>query len=137
MNDLKDVAEFASQKFAPVLPDECQVNPGVYGAELAFWLCSTLARLGVITSYPEYEDWGWYIEYSTNAGAEFALHCGNVGGSRERWQLSLRRFGRRMFGRDKPSYSEAAPLIDAVKRSLEAEVAISDLEWRYSETDAA
>lgn len=137
MNDLRDVAEFTSLRFAPVLPDECQVNPGVYGAELAFWLCSALARLSVVTSYPQFEDWGWYIDYRTDTGAEFALHCGNVGGSSERWLLSLRRFGRGMFGRNKPPYSEATPLVDAVKRSLEAEAAVSDLQWRYSETRAA
>lgn len=134
---MRDIAEFTSQKFAPVLPEECQVNPGVYGAELAFWLCSALARAGVVTSYPEYEDWGWYVEYRTDDGAEFALHCGNVGGSSERWLLSLRRFGRKMFGRDKPLYSDAAPLVDALKRLLEAEAAVSDLEWHYSETNAA
>lgn len=137
MNDLMDLAEFTSPTFAPVLPDECQVNPGVYGAELAFWLCSTLARLGVVTSYPEYEDWGWYIEYSTRDGAEFALHCGNVSGSSDRWLISLRRFGRGLFGREKPLYSEAGRLVEAVKRVLEAEPDVSDLEWYPSGTSAA
>ncbi len=30
---------FSSMRFQPVLPEECQVNPGRYGAELAFCLC--------------------------------------------------------------------------------------------------
>src|SRR5262245_29293448 len=56
MEELRDIAR--SERFSPVLPDESQVNPGVYGAELAFWLCAELAALGVITSYPVSEDWG-------------------------------------------------------------------------------
>ena len=101
MKDSLDIAEFRSARFAPVLPDDCQVNPGVYGAELAFWLCSELAQRGVITSYPESEDWGWYIEYSAESGAEFAVDCGNVGGASDQWLLCLRRFGRKLFGRNK------------------------------------
>lgn len=57
MIDFVDIAEFRSAAFAPVLPEENQVNPSVYGAELAFWLCTELAKRNVATSYPEYEDW--------------------------------------------------------------------------------
>ena len=59
MSALRDIAEFRSTKFAPVLPDDSQVNPQVYGAELAFWLCTELAKRGIVTSYPNFEDWGW------------------------------------------------------------------------------
>jgi hypothetical protein len=55
-----DIATFVSDQFVPFLPEESQVNPEVYGAELAWWLASELARRNVFTSYPEYEDWGWY-----------------------------------------------------------------------------
>src|SRR4029079_14060405 len=61
MSALRDIAEFRSTRFAPVLPDDAQVNPQVYGAELAFWLCTELAKRGVMTSYPDFEDWGWFI----------------------------------------------------------------------------
>jgi hypothetical protein len=136
MTDLVDIAEFSSAAFAPVLPDECQVNPEVYGAELAFWLCQALAKIGVATSYPQSEDWGWYIEYQNEEGSEFAIHCGNVDGSNSRWLLSLRRFGRKMFGRDKPPLSDAARLILAVESCLEAESSVTDLDWLYAEPNA-
>jgi hypothetical protein len=55
--------EFESEKFLPFLPKECQGNPGVYGFELASWLCLALARRGVVTSYPLGEDWGWLLEH--------------------------------------------------------------------------
>ena len=133
MSDLIDIVEFRSPEFAPLLPDESQVNPGVYGAELAYWLSGALARAGTTTSYPESEDWGWYVEYSTESGAEFAVHCGNIDGTDDRWLLSLRRFGRKLFGRDKPSFSEARPLVDAIQRCLESHGSITDMEWRYQE----
>lgn len=87
----RDIVRFKSEHFAPVLPEDCQVNPGVYGAELAFWLSAELARSGVATSYPNPEDWGWFIEFLPDSGSEFAVHCGNEEGVRDRWLLSLRR----------------------------------------------
>lgn len=136
MDALRDIARFRSKRFSPVLPDDSQVNPQVYGAELAFWLCTELATRGVVTSYPNSEDWGWYIEYLTPSGSEFAVHCGNVDGAKDHWLLSLRRYGRKMFGRDKPSYEEAAPFIEGI-RALLSESEVADLEWLYESKNAA
>lgn len=69
--------EFSSDKFLPVLPASCQVNPGVYGFELAWWLAQQLAGRGQITSYPVSEDWGWLIEYLDDE-AEFMIGCSNL-----------------------------------------------------------
>jgi hypothetical protein len=33
-DDLIDLVEFRTNKFAPFLPDDSQVNPGVYGREI-------------------------------------------------------------------------------------------------------
>ena len=129
MENLIDIAEFASVKFEPILPEECQVNPGVYGAELAYWLCTELAKSGIDTSYPQNEDWGWYIEFITGSGSEFAVHIGNVFGTKDRWLLSLRRYGRKMFGRKKPPISEAENLLSEIKQIIESEPSISDLKW--------
>jgi hypothetical protein len=70
--------EFSSAEFLPVLPEECQGNPGVYGFELACWLARMLARQGIITSYPLGEDWGWMIEYSNPAEVEFTIGCSSM-----------------------------------------------------------
>ena len=131
MDGLVDLAEFTADSLAPRLPESCQVNPGVYGAELASWLAFELAERSVVTSYPGQEDWGWYIDFSTEDGSEFAVHCGNIGESRERWGLQLRRFGRKLFGRDKPPFSDAAPLVDAIRAILESSPEVTSLEWRY------
>jgi hypothetical protein len=132
MRTIQEIAEFRSSRFAPVLPEECQVNPGRYGAELAFWLCTRLyEEHGIATSYPDYEDWGWLLSYTTEAGDEFALHCGNVDEAVDRWLISIRRFGRKPFGRDKPSFSCASGLIDALQRLLEEEESVTELDWRY------
>jgi hypothetical protein len=117
-----------------VLPEECQVNPDTYGAELAWWLCTRLyTERGIVTSYPNQEDWVWFLDYSTEDGAEFALHCVNVAGTTDRWLVSLRRFGRKMFGRDKPEFALADDLVRAVRELLEAEGSVTELEWRFDE----
>lgn len=127
-DELIDLVELRTNKFAPFLPDNSQVNPGVHGAELAYWLAQKLASRGLITSYPECEDWGWYIDYATSDGAEFSIHCGNVDGKDDVWLLSLQRYARRMFGRDKPSFDMASVLINAIREVLvEAEIPIQDL----------
>jgi hypothetical protein len=131
MERIRDIVEFRSELFMPVLPDECQVNPGVYGAELAFWLAGQLARQGVITSYPECEDWGWFIEFNPESGAEFAVHCGNLEGTADQWLISLRRYGRRIFGRDKPSFEDAQPLVEAIRMVIAAVVPAAQLNWLY------
>jgi hypothetical protein len=69
--------EFSSADFLPYLPEECQANPGAYGFELAHWLSMALARQGVATSYPQGEDWGWFIEY-INGEIEVAVGCSSV-----------------------------------------------------------
>jgi hypothetical protein len=130
MTDVRDIVEFTSAKFSPVLPDESQGNPGRYGAELAFWLCIELGRRGLMTSYPAFEDWGWYLEYNISSG-EFAVLCGNVDGSNDRWLLSLRRYGRKLFGRDKPPFDSAEALVTALRKFLAEESSIKDLNWLW------
>jgi hypothetical protein len=136
MDNLKDIVEFRSTDFVPFLPDDAQVNPGRYGAELAFWLSSALAKCGIVTSYPESEDWGWYIEYSMGEGSEFAVHCGNVEGSNSHWLLSLRRFPRKLFGRDKPAYAEALALIEGLKNVVYSLESASELSWVWDDAHA-
>jgi hypothetical protein len=70
--------EFSSSKFLPLLPEDCQGNPGVYGFELAWWLAQALAARGVVTSYPLGEDWGWLIEHRNPEEAEFTIGCSSM-----------------------------------------------------------
>jgi hypothetical protein len=136
MDNFKDIIEFRSTEFVPFLPEAAQVNPGRYGAELAFWLSSVLARRGIVTSYPESEDWGWYIEYSAEEGSEFAVHCGNVNGTSDRWLLSLRRFPRKMFGRDKPAFTEASTLIEGLKDVVHSLASATEITWYWDDASA-
>ena len=123
---------FTSNRFKPVLPEDSQVNPGRYGAELAFWLCVELAHAGVPTSYPNYEDWGWFIEYVTEAGDEFWLCCGNVDDEVDRWHCYLYAQGKGFLGRKSPQPEAARPLMDALRRVLDGEPSVSNIEWSHS-----
>jgi hypothetical protein len=91
----------------------------------------------VATSYPNSEDWGWFIEYLPQSGSEFAVHCGNVDGAQDQWLLSLRRHARKVFGRDKPPYEEAQPVVSGIRALLESTPDIQQLEWVYDVDDAA
>ena len=135
---IRDLATFRSVRFTPVLPEESQVNPGRYGAELAFWLCTRLYQEHQVeTSYPDYEDWGWRLSYTTEEGSEFAVHCGNIYGENDLWLISLRRYGRGFFWREKPSFSCARRLISALRGLLESEEGITELEWLWVDGDDA
>ena len=120
--------EFTSATFLPVLPEDCQVNPGAYGFELAWWLAQALARSGVVTSYPVGEDWGWLIEYS-EGDAEFMIGCGSQSDPGEgdgcqpvAWSVFVRQvrsLKQRLQGRSAPAI--AARLTAAIVTALRAE----------------
>ena len=102
-----DVA-FTSALFRPLLPEAAQVNPGCYGAELAWWLCRRLMAEGVATSYPDFEDWGWFVEYVVD-DHEFWLCCANEAGSPTRWRVHLKAHAKGPFGRNRAPLAAAAP----------------------------
>ena len=81
---------FTSEKFAPYLPDECQVNPNVLGYELAAWISVELMKSGVATSYPAAEDWGWMLDYE-NDGRQFMICCSGVKNDDEvfEWRVEI------------------------------------------------
>ncbi|MFP5390194.1 MAG: hypothetical protein ACLGI6_01415 [Gammaproteobacteria bacterium] len=134
---MKDIVEFRTDRFKPQLPDECQANPGVYGAELAYWLCVELAQRGVVTSYPKSEDWGWYVDYRSADGSQFALQCGNVSGCDDRWLLVLHPYARKVFGRDKPGYANAHTLIAALEEVLGELVPPDALTWHWRQGNSS
>lgn len=120
---------FNSERFRPYLPEDCQVNPGRYGAELAAWLSRELAGRGVITSYPNFEDWGWFLEYITESGEEYWLCCGNVEGEDARWTCFLEPKGRGLFGARKAVVQHARPLLDALRGLLDETPEVNEVAW--------
>lgn len=121
--------DFESKMFAPFLPDEAQVNPNVYGAELTFWLSRRLAQGGTVTSYPQYEDWGWFIEYSTEEGDEYWMCCANRDGAQDKWRCYLEPKAKSLFGRNKSPVEGALPLMRALRNVLAQEPGISNVSW--------
>ncbi|MGR8978739.1 MAG: hypothetical protein ACU84H_01430 [Gammaproteobacteria bacterium] len=120
---------FNSELFKPFLPEDSQVNPQVYGAELTFWLSKQLAAKGVVTSYPNYEDWGWFIEYITDSGDEFWLCCGNREGADNQWLCYLNPKAKSLFGRNKAKVENAKPLLDALRAVLDETPEITNIIW--------
>lgn len=125
---MNTVVTFTADRFRPVLSEEAQVNPGRYGAELAWWLCTELAKRGVETGYPEYEDWGWFIEYAAGGG-EYWLCCGNLEGTDNRWHLFLDAKAKGLFARNRAPVEAARPLLEALRGLLQESEAITEVEW--------
>lgn len=127
---------FDSELFKPFLPEDSQVNPQVYGAELAFWLAKQLAVKGVVTSYPNYEDWGWFIEYITDSNDEYWLCCGNREGADNQWLCYLNPKAKGLFGRYKARVENAKPLLDALRAVLDETQDITNIIWGEDEFGA-
>lgn len=121
--------EFESELFVPFLPEDSQVNPQVYGAELTYWLARKLAEKGVVTTYPNNEDWGWFIEYFTDQGDEYWLCCSNAEGANNKWFYYLNPKAKKLFGRDKAKPENAKSLMDALKSVLQEEQGIRNIIW--------
>lgn len=121
--------DFESSMFAPYLPEDAQVNPGVYGAELASWLSRQLAERGMPTSYPQSEDWGWFIEYRTEDEEEYWLCCANRDGARDKWRCYLEPKAKGFFGRHKAPAESARLLMLALRDLLAQEQGISNVAW--------
>lgn len=120
--------EFKSDLFEPVLSEDAQVNPQCYGAELAWWLSQELAKRGVETSYPNYEDWGWFIEYIVDDN-EYWLCCGNVVGENNHWRVFLDCKAMSLFGRNRAPVEVAGPLLQALSAVLSESTEITDIQW--------
>jgi hypothetical protein len=114
--------------FKPFLPEEAQVNPQCYGAELAWWLSRALADKGVSTSYPNFEDWGWFIEYIID-GSEYWLCCGNLSGTENEWSIFLEPKSKGLFGRHKAPIEKAAKLLATLNDVLTQSSGISNINW--------
>jgi len=120
--------DFSSELFKPFLPDDSQVNPHVYGAELTFWLSEKLAQKGIITTYPNYEDWGWFIEYFVDDN-EYWLCCSNTDAEGKEWGCYIRPLAKSWFGRNKAPLEHAIPLLNALRDILDETQEISNIRW--------
>ena len=120
--------DFRSELFKPFLPDDAQVNPECYGAELCWWLSRRLAEKGVETSYPNYEDWGWFLEYMVDEN-EYWLCCSNVVGENNLWRVYLAPQSKGLFGRNRPPVDNAKQLLETLREILSEVAEISEIRW--------
>jgi hypothetical protein len=88
--------EFSSAKFLPTLPEDCQLDPGRYGFELALWLAQALNRHGIVTGYPNGDEWAWFLDYEPSDTLSLAICCASrcdagagYAGGPVAWSISL------------------------------------------------
>ena len=119
---------FKSTKFAPLKPEEEQVNPETYGEELAKWVHDNIGSYGLKAASYFDEDWGWMVVF----GRDFPvwIGCGNVGGSKNEWMCFCevyRSFKDRLFRKPLPE-KELKQTVEALYSLIQSEPEISEIE---------
>ena len=120
---------FRSQLFRPVKPDDEQINPGVYGEELATWVREHIGAHGLPAQDHFGEDWGWMVVFGSDFPAW--IGCGNVNGETDHW-LCFCAVHRGVLDRLLRRPPETAALhrtVRALASLLGSEPRITDVEW--------
>ena len=120
--------EFYSEAFQPILPEGSQISFERYGAELTWWLCQKLAAEEIYTSYPNFEDWGWFLKYTKDTN-EYRLCCGNIDSKENWWRVILQPRSKTWFGFKKISVTGAKDLLNAVDKVLTESELIDQIKW--------
>ncbi len=121
---------FRSRNFPPLRPEEEQVNPGVYGEELARWLAGCLIETESFEPRVDFEDFAWLVELRFRDAMAWLL-CANEYGSDDLWMIDAREVPR-LLGWIRRSKLPADALLDLcakVHTILAAEPSISEIEW--------
>lgn len=121
---------FRSQNFRPLRPEEDQVNPGVYGEELARWVATRLVESGSIEPRVDFEDFAWLVELPFGDATAWLL-CANECGSDEIWMIDVREAPRFLgwVRRPKLPANELLDLCTKIHAILAAETGLSEIEW--------
>lgn len=123
-------ARFKSTRFRPFRPEDQQVNPGVYGEELARWLAVRLTETEGTRPRVDYEDWAWLVELSVANGHAW-IFCANEYGSDDVWMIDVRQRPRLLgwFRRPGLTPDELFGLCKKLHVILSSEATITELEW--------
>ena len=128
--DMTTTARFKSTRFRPLRPEREQVNPGVYGEELARWVAARLRASGGAEPRVDYEDYAWLVELALGAGDAWIL-CANEFGSDDVWMVEVRPRPR-FLGWFRPAAVTPDDLFGLCRRLhviLSSEATITELEW--------
>lgn len=124
------LARFESTRFRPLRSESEQVNPGVYGEELARWLAARLADSEGAEPRVDYEDWAWLVELPLGRGHAW-IFCANEYGSDDVWMIDVRPRSRLLgwFRRPAVTPDELFGLCKKLHVIFTSEATITELEW--------
>ena len=128
--DITTTARFKSTRFRPLRPESEQVNPGVYGEELARWLAARLRERGDAEPRVDYEDFAWLVELGLGAGDAW-IFCANEYGSSDVWMIDVRPRPRFLGWFRSPAVTpdDLFGLCRRLHVILSSEATVTDLEW--------
>jgi hypothetical protein len=127
--NMRTHVRFRSQLFRPLKPEDEQVNPGVYGEELAKWVRENIGSHGVPAQDHFGEDWGWMVVFGRESPVW--IGCGNVEDESDQWLCFCdvhRGFLDRLLGRP-PATEALRRTVNALASLLASEPRITDVEW--------
>jgi len=127
---MKTQVEFRSLKFPPYEGEEEEINPGLWGRRLTEYLAAKLTEHGIETDEMAIEDWGCYLPIR-NDGFRLALCCGHQSGDDDEFLVftdpSKPKF--KKFFRTIDATSRLTALLEALRKILEADAEIRDIQW--------
>ena len=103
------------------------INDCCFGEDLAAWLREKLISEGMTVIPPDQEDWGWYIEATSDGQSYFIAIGGNAADgaadpNQGEWRISIekhRTLRQKLTGGNKMTADE--PIVATIRRLLEQE----------------
>lgn len=120
---------FRSSKFGR-LPNEEQINEGIWGQALATYVAAALSRAGIGTEEPNCEDWGWYLPV-VHRPFGVSIGCGHQMGDDDEYLVFVRPESDRVFRWFR--FHDTRPIrqkvTDAIDAALRADPEVREIEW--------
>ena len=124
---MKTCVEFRSDRF-PAYPDEeQQINPGIWGKQLAEFVSAGLKSRGIAAGKPVAEDWGWLVPIE-NESFPLWIGCANYDDGFLCFIEPSKPFIRRYFKKISTE-SQVSAVAKALDSLLASEASVGDVRW--------
>lgn len=126
---MQEIMSFDTKYFPPAIPDECQPNPGVIGFEVCWYFIQELAKRGVITDYPQADDWAWYFTYGIDTVPYFNVYIRSPFEDDAKWTFILEPIVQGMFKKYGPPKGAEIRVLSAMKEIVEENSCFQNVVW--------
>ncbi len=123
------ILSFRTRKFDVTAETPNPINP-IAGQSVLRWLQAELSTAGYTATEPATEDWGWYIDVTSNDGSYLVGASADADGSAPdvEWVIQVHRhrsMSDKVFGRNKMAADDS--LVAMIERIVRGDPQISDV----------